>query len=91
MRMVIFISIAQTCCRKSIACYPLLQEAQRLLPEEQRLGEGTAKESAGRWVQPLAGRPFLWQMPQTVAFDQAVEFLSKVGGVIAGALEGLGH
>jgi hypothetical protein len=33
--------------------------AQRLLPEEQRLGEGTAKESASRWVQPLAGRPFL--------------------------------
>jgi len=65
--------------------------AQRLLPEEQRLEEATAKESAGRWVQPLAGRPFLWQMPQTVAFDQAVEFLSKVGGVIAGALQGLGH
>ena len=33
--------------------------AQPLLPEEQKLGEGTAQESAGRWVQPLAGRPFL--------------------------------
>ena len=31
-------------------------KAQRLLPEEQRLGEGTAQESAGN----LAGRPFLW-------------------------------
>jgi hypothetical protein len=34
--------------------------AQRLLPEEQKLGEGTAKESAGPSVQPLAGGPFLW-------------------------------
>jgi hypothetical protein len=55
-------------------------------------GGGTATERArAAGCQRLAGRPFLWQMPQTVAFNQAVEFLSKVGGVIAGALEGLGH
>ena len=34
---------------------------------------------------------FFWHVAQAASFNKAVEFFGKVGGVISGALQGLGH